>query len=138
VASQVDKSFRMCRHEEMKEFANLLQDVPLTLADRFTFCQAPVNFKKEEVARAVHKVVAQPPPPHRHTHWYTHPCLSVPPPSLPRVMCLAHSSVPLTLCRCLPQVSPPPPQLPQSLSLFGMSFCSPMTSSPPPLIARAH
>ncbi len=56
VASQVDKSYRMCRHEEMKEFANHLQDVPLTLADRFTFCQAPVNIKKEEVAKAVHKV----------------------------------------------------------------------------------
>ena len=59
VSSQVDQVFRMCKHEEMQSFADLIQDIPLTLADRFTLCQAPVNVSKPDVAAAVHLVACR-------------------------------------------------------------------------------
>jgi hypothetical protein len=48
----------MCRHEEIRSFANMIQDIPLSLADRFQFCQAPVNINKVDVATAVRKVLS--------------------------------------------------------------------------------
>jgi hypothetical protein len=47
----------MCGHEEMKQAADILQDIPLTLEDRFTFCQAPIQWKKDAICSAVREVL---------------------------------------------------------------------------------
>jgi hypothetical protein len=57
VASRVDQVFTMCGHEEMKQAADILQDIPLTLEDRFTFCQAPIQWKKDAICSAVREVL---------------------------------------------------------------------------------
>ena len=71
MSSQLDVMYRMCKHEEMKAFADLIQDIPLSLADRFTLCQAPVNTSKPDVAAAVHAVRHS-----AHTHVPSHTLLS--------------------------------------------------------------
>lgn len=50
-SAHLDGTYFMCRAEDMKKAAEALAAVPLSLADLFTMCQAPVNVRNAE-ARA--------------------------------------------------------------------------------------
>merc|ERR1712013_663914 len=43
--ARIGGSYYMCQSEDMKDVADLIEDLPLTITERLQFCMAPANLR---------------------------------------------------------------------------------------------